>query len=35
MLLLWHYAEEDDSHEKVMITKRKLMDDVDYDEEEA
>ena len=35
MLLLWHFAEHDDSHEKVMDTKRKLMEDEDYDAEEA
>ena len=35
MLLLWHFAEQDDSHEKVMDTKRKLMEDEDYDAEEA
>ena len=35
MLMLWHFAEEDDSHEKIMATKRKLMDDEDYDAGEA
>merc|ERR1712121_267215 len=35
MLMLWHYAEENESHEKIMATKRKLMDDEDYDAGEA
>ena len=35
MLLLWHYAEGDDTHQKVIGTKRKLIEDEDYDEEEA
>ena len=35
MLLLWHHADENESHEKVLSTKRKLMDDEDYDAEEA
>ena len=35
MLLLWHYAEDDDAHTKVIETKRKLIEDEEYDEEEA
>ena len=35
LLLLWHYAEEDDSHQKIIATKQKLMDEEDYDEDEA
>ena len=35
MLMLWCYAEEDDSHEKIMSTKRNLVEDEDYDADEA
>ena len=35
LLLLWHYAEEDESHQKVMETKRKLIEDENYDDVEA
>ena len=35
MLMLWCYAEEDDSHEKIMTTKRNLMEDEEYDADEA
>ena len=35
MLLLWHFAEEDENHEKIMGTKRKLMDDEEYEPEDA
>ena len=35
MLMLWHFAEEDDSHEKIMTTKRNLMEDEEYDADEA
>ena len=35
LLLLWHCAEEDESHQKVMETKRKLREDENYDDVEA
>merc|ERR1711895_90408 len=35
MLLLWHYAEDDDTHIKVIETKRKLIEDEEYDKKEA
>ena len=35
MLMLWCYAEEDDSHEKIMSTKRNLVEDEEYDADEA
>ena len=35
LLLLWHYAEEDEAHQKIMETKRQLIDDDDFSEEEA
>ena len=35
LLLVWHYAEDDKSHEKIIETKRKLIEDDDYDVDEA
>ena len=34
-LKLWHFAKEDKSHKKVMKTKRKLMNEEDFDPAEA
>ena len=35
LLLVWHYAEDDKGHEKIIETKRKLIEDDDYDVDEA
>ena len=33
--MVWHYAEDDKGHEKIIETKRKLIEDDDYDVDEA
>ena len=35
LLLVWHYAEDDKGHEKIIETKRKLIEDDDYGVDEA
>ena len=35
LLFLWHYADEDESHQKIMDTKRRLVEDDEYEDEEA
>ena len=35
LLLVWHYAEDDKDTEKIIETKRKLIEDDDYDVDEA
>merc|ERR1712121_158106 len=35
LLLVWHYAEDDKGHKKILETKRKLIEDDDYDVDEA
>lgn len=35
LLLLWHYANRDSVHKKITRTKRKLIEDEEYDAEEA
>ena len=35
MLLLWHYANRDPVNKKIVKTKRKLIDEEDYDPDEA
>ena len=35
LLKLWHFAKHDKTHKKIMATKRKLMNEEDFDPEEA